>query len=160
MSAKRVLGRVISVLLMTVVVFVLLTVMRAEATPISPDVRKLLAQPQPSPADFSPARAGWNGPETASSAQPINTTYEQLSPTAIARSVRKSLFSAALPDYRALAAILLVILLLRRIRKAYEKAHISAGSGPEIPVQSRAVGPLSPDTVTSDAPLPDTRHAA
>lgn len=123
MSAMRLLKRIISVLLMTAATFVLLTVIRAEATPIRPNIQKLVAQPQPSADNFSPARAGWNGPETSSSNQPINTTYEQLSPANTARAVRQSLLAAALPDYRILAAILLVILLLRRIRKAHQKAH-------------------------------------
>lgn len=143
MSAKRLLKRIVSVLLMTVVTFVLLTVIRAEATPIRPDVRKVLAEPQPSADDFSPARAGWNGPETASSAQPVNTTYEQLSPANTARTVRASLIAAALPDYRVLAAILLVILLLRRIRQAYQKAHLAAAAPVPAPVDSALPVPVA-----------------
>lgn len=160
MSAKRLLKRIVSVLLMTVVTFVLLTVIRAEATPIRPDVRKVLAEPQPSADNFSPARAGWNGPETASSAQPINTTYEQLSPATTARNVRQSLIAAALPDYRVLAAILLVILLLRRIRKAYQKAHLAAASTP-VPVGTTlSVPPTTSDAVVAEELAGDKQRVA
>lgn len=160
MSAKRLLKRVISVLLMTVITFVILTVIRAEATPIRPDVRKVLSQPQPSPDNFSPARAGWNGPETASSTQVVNTTYEQLSPAATARTVRQSLIAAALPDYRILAAILLVILLLRRIRKAYQNAHLAAVSAPVPTGRTLPIPPAAPGPPADNEPLTDKQRAA
>lgn len=126
MEGKRLLKRIITVLLMSIGLFVLLAAIRAEALPIRPDVRKVLSEPQRSPAQFGPARAGWNGPEMAS-AQVVNTTYEQLDPAATARSVRQSLIAAALPDYRALGAIALVILLLRRMHKAHRR-ELSASS--------------------------------
>jgi hypothetical protein len=160
MSAKRLLKRIVSVLLMTVVTFVLLTVIRAEATPIRPDVRKVLAEPQPSADNFSPARAGWNGPETASSAQPINTTYEQLSPATSARNVRQSLIAAALPDYRVLAAILLVVLLLRRIRKAYQKAHLATAAPVAAPVNTLPVPLAETDASVESEEIGEGKRAA
>ncbi|HET8666434.1 MAG TPA: hypothetical protein VFM10_00550 [Terriglobales bacterium] len=126
MSGKRLIKRIATVMLMTLGFFVLLAVMRAEATPIRPDVRRVLAQPQSSPAQFAPARAGWDGPEMPKSPQMVNTTYEKLSPATNARMVRQSLIAAFLPDYRALAAIALVILLLRRIRKTRQQALATA----------------------------------
>jgi hypothetical protein len=128
MSAKRLLKRVVAVMVMTVCFFILLAVMRAEAMPIKPDVRKVLAQPQVSPTQFAPARAGWDGPESARSAQNFNSTYEQFGPNGTARAVKSSLVAAALPDYRALAAIALVILLLRRMRKDRRQAEVAAAA--------------------------------
>jgi cytochrome bd-type quinol oxidase subunit 1 len=144
MTGKRLLKRVITVALMTVGTFLLLTVMRAEATPIRPDVQKVLSQPRNSPAQFAPARAGWDGPEIPRQPQVVNTTYEELKPATTARMVRESLVAASLPDYRALAAIVLVILLLRRIRKNHQKALVAAGM---VPVQ-----PMPVPQVTSSEP--------
>jgi cytochrome bd-type quinol oxidase subunit 1 len=145
MSGKRLVKRVVTVTLMTVGIFLLLTVMRAEATPIRPDVQKVLAQPQYSPAHFVPARAGWYGPEIPRQPQVVNTTYEQLKPATTARMVRESLIAASLPDYRALAAILLIILLLRRIRKAHRQALVESGMVP-VPAE-----PVTPDPVAEIA---------
>ncbi len=94
-------------------------VVGADATPIRPDVKKLLAQPQESAAstDYVPARAGWDGPETPKLQFTDNATLDILSPAATARHARKSLLMAAIPDLRALAAVLLAILLLRRMYK-------------------------------------------
>jgi hypothetical protein len=135
MSAKRLLKRVLTVMVMTVCIFMLLTVMRAEAMPIRPDVRKVLAQPRVSPAQFAPARAGWDGPESARPTQTLNTTFDQLGPGGTVRAVKESLLSAALPDYRALAAIALIILLLRRMRKDRRSAELAAAAAPAIVVQ-------------------------
>lgn len=134
MSAKRLLKRVLTVMVMTVCFFILLAVMRAEAMPIKPDVRKVLSQPRVPPTQFVPARAGWDGPESMRSAS-FNSTYEQFGPSGTARAVKSSLISAALPDYRALAAIALVILLLRRMRKDRRQAEVaSAAATPVITV--------------------------
>lgn len=136
MSAKRLLKRIVAVTVMTVCFFILMAVMRAEAMPIKPDVRKVLEQEQPNaaPTQFAPARAGWDGPETARSTQGFNSTYNQLGPAGTARAVRNSLLAAALPDYRALAAIALIILLLRRMRKARREAELAAAATPALAV--------------------------
>ncbi len=148
MSAKRLLKRIVAVMVMTVCFFILMAVMRAEAMPIKPDVRKVLEQPNPAPTQFAPARAGWNGPETARSTQGFNSTYNQFGPTGTARAVRSSLMAAALPDYRALAAIALIILLLRRMRKARRKAELAAAATPALAVNIDAHHPVvEPDKI-------------
>jgi hypothetical protein len=92
------------------------TVVRSNATPIRPALKKMLA-PTQDQGHFPLARAGWDGPEAPAAQQfPRNATLEQIGPEASARAARASLKAAALPDYRAVAGILLVILLLRRIR--------------------------------------------
>jgi hypothetical protein len=132
MSALQLVKRIITVTLMAVAFFVLLSVIRVEATPIRPDVRKVLERPMQSPADFATARAGWDGPETPSGV--LNVTYEQLGPAATARQVHQSLVAAFIPDYRALAAITLVIMLLRRININQRKTVLT-----QLPTPNRTI---------------------
>jgi hypothetical protein len=90
--------------------------MHSEATPIHPDLKKMLAQPQ-EPAEYPLARAGWNGPETSPAPEVSpNPTLERLGPAASAREAHTSLKTAVIPDFRAVAGVLLCILMLRRIR--------------------------------------------
>jgi hypothetical protein len=90
-------------------------VVQSHATPIRPDLKKLLSEPQPK-ADLPLARAGWNGPETPPPSDGYADSSVERSMLA-ARASRASVAAATVPDYRAVAGILLVILLLRRIRK-------------------------------------------
>jgi hypothetical protein len=109
-------------------VFVAVT---SQATPVRPDLNKLLQEPQERPGDFPVARAGWNGPE-ARPASHSGSAYEELGPEASAHHARAALLAAATPDYRAVAGILLVILMLRRMRQPKRLAPvsgISAGTG-------------------------------
>jgi hypothetical protein len=52
------------------------------------------------------------------------------SPAAVARAVRASLVSAALPDWRVIGCVLLVILLLRRMHRR-DKLARSAKAAPK-----------------------------
>jgi len=86
------------------------------ATPLQPNVRKMLRQQQDT--NYPPARAGWDGPEVKPQAQqPPNPAMEMFGPAAVARAVRASLVAAALPDWRVIGCVLLVILLLRRMHR-------------------------------------------
>lgn len=89
----------------------------AEATPIRLDLKKVLAQPQPEPPAFIPARAGWDGPETPA-ADVANAYTLHYGPQASANALRQSLIAAAVPDWRAVVAIVVMIFVLRRVRKA------------------------------------------
>jgi hypothetical protein len=132
MSTWGLIKRIVTVSLMATAFFLLLSVIKLEATPIRPDIRKVLSRPVQSPADFAPARAGWDGPETPRGVRSLNVTYEQISPAATAREVHQSLVAAFIPDYRVLAGVTLVILLLRRIvvhrRKALVAQAAESGS--------------------------------
>jgi hypothetical protein len=110
------------------VFLVFIAVVRSNATPIEPDLKKLLEQ-QRHQDEFPLARAGWNGSEMKDSAPATNATLEELGPASTARQVREALRSVAIPDYRAVAGILLVILLLRRIRQARKLAPAEPSSG-------------------------------
>lgn len=110
------------VLIMMAACLVVLPAKNSHATPIKPDVREVLSKPTPQPNAFPPARAGWDGPELTRTSPMANATYDQLGPSGTARQVRESLMSAFIPDYRALAGITLVIMLLRRIVVARRRA--------------------------------------
>ena len=96
------------------------------ATPIRPDPKKVVAEPKP-PIEFPPARAGWNGSEVAPKPAP-NPTFERYGPAGTAREIQESVKTMAMPDLRAVAAILLLILLLRRVRKKQQSAFRSQPS--------------------------------
>ncbi len=103
-------------------------VVQSDATPIRPDMKKVLAQPPGAAAtQFPVARAGWDGPEMqpAPRATP-NPTLERLNPSNPARAVRASLLAAAIPDYRIVAGLVLIILLLRRMGKARSRVKPAA----------------------------------
>jgi hypothetical protein len=89
----------------------------ASATPIRPDIRKLVAEPSQETIQFAPARAGWNGSEAAvNNAQFTNPAVERLTPAAAAREIRASMLALAVPDWRIVLAILALIVLLRIAR--------------------------------------------
>lgn len=130
--------------LLTLVAILCLAKVRAFATPIRPDIQKVVTQQQSPAAEFPPARAGWNGPEMASNSQNPNPTLEKIGPQASARAVRQSLAGVAFFDMKFLALIALVILLLRRIRK-------NAGSGQ--PDDGSAASSKSPVLMAAQASL-------
>ncbi len=114
MTGMRLVGKTF-VLIMMAACLVVLPTKSSHATPIKPDVRQVLSTPTPQPNAFPPARAGWDGPELPRTVSIPNSSYDQLGPSGTARQVRESLMSAFIPDYRALAGITLVIMLLRRM---------------------------------------------
>src|SRR5512141_2175662 len=96
---------------------ILAMALQASGTPIRPDIRKLVSEPSQETIQFAPARAGWNGSETAvNNAQFTNPAVERLTPAAAAREVRASMMALALPDWRILLAIVGLIVVLRMAR--------------------------------------------
>src|SRR5512140_419878 len=59
-----------SVKLLSSMLVLLAAVSVASATPIQPDIKKLLSSPRPTQR-FAPARVGWNGPEAANTAEAL-----------------------------------------------------------------------------------------
>ncbi len=124
MTGKGLARRIGLILALTAGFFIFLTI-EANATPIRPDLEKLLAEPQPATAQFTPARAGWHGPEMSVSLSPA--TRELLDSSVVAQEMRASLLAAAVPDWRVLLFLAFVILVLRRLlRPARRAARISA----------------------------------
>ncbi len=102
------------------------------ATPIRPDVRKIVGQPQQdSIVGFMAARAGWNGPEMPASA--ARDSSDALGGAAAARADRAELISAATPDIRAVLGIVGIIFLLRMLKAREQKKPIviQNAAGPE-----------------------------
>lgn len=101
----------------------------AVATPILPDLEKLLSQPHSVHEGFTPARAGWEGSEADSSTfLPSNTALEEFGPEETARAARTSFFAAAIPDLRIWACLCILILLLRRLKRRTQMPGVSGAS--------------------------------
>ena len=112
-------------LLLTAGLFVFLSAIDAEATPIRPNIRKLVTQNQSAPPPASPARAGWDGPEM----RPVDgRTNPALDPAVTLRSNKAALITAAVPDPRAVLAVIVVIFLMRGLRKIQEKQETTAAT--------------------------------
>ena len=94
----------------------------AAATPIQPDLEKLLSKPRSEQEWFEPARAGWDGPETESSGFSRSAlALRNFGPAETARAARASFLAAAVPDPRIWACVCVLILLLRRLKRATPK---------------------------------------
>ncbi len=128
-TGKRLAKRILFTLALTAGLFIFLTAIQAQATPIRPDIRKLVSQPQQdSSAEFMPARAGWDGPEMPRRMREVNPALAIYDSTATARAARAALLQAAIPDPRALLGIVTVIFLLRILRKGDDKRTARARS--------------------------------
>ncbi len=137
MTGKGLLKRILVTLAAACGFVLLLGAMNAYATPIRPDIRKIVAQPQQDTAQATPARAGWDGPEMPSA--PITMSAA----AGVARAERAELISAATPDPRVVLGIAALIFLLRLLKNQDEKRARATGAS--------AAGP----TVTVELPAPN-----
>ncbi len=96
-------------------IFLVLSTVDSQATPIKPDMQKLLKQAQQSQKPFIPARAGWNEPVAAASTAP-NPVLESMSEQHMRQEFRETLATVATPDPWILLALGMVIVLMRRLR--------------------------------------------
>ncbi len=118
MTGKQLLKRVLLTLGLTAGLLMMLAAMDAEATPIRPDIRKVVTQAQEdSSASSMPARAGWDGPEMPVTQQ----ATAALDAARLAREERAEWIAVATPDPRAILGIVAVIFLLRLLREQDEK---------------------------------------
>jgi hypothetical protein len=101
-------------------IFVLAAV--AAATPIQPDLQKLLSRPHSAQEWVEPARAGWDGPETESSA-PSRASFalDRFGSAETQRVARASFLAAVVPDLRIWACLGALVLLLRKLRRTTPK---------------------------------------
>jgi hypothetical protein len=117
-TGKGLLKRIGVTIVLTAGLFVFLAALDADATPIRPDIRKLVTENQTPPPQAEPARAGWNGPELpARNAMAIPA----LDPAVTLRSNKAALITAAVPDPRAILAVVVIIFLMRLLRSIQEK---------------------------------------
>jgi hypothetical protein len=105
--------------------FILLAALEAQATPIRPDIREILSQPQEdNTARFLPARAGWDGPEMRIGQQ--DAGIESLNADRLRQAERAEWIAAATPDPRTILGIVALIFLLRLLRQQDEKRVLTA----------------------------------
>lgn len=117
MTGKRLLKRITITLALATGLFIVLAAGEANATPIRPDIRKVVSESQSQPAPMVPARAGWNGPEM----QPAARTIPALDPSLTLRANKAALLAAAIPDPRALFAVAIIIILMRTLKRIEEE---------------------------------------
>jgi len=116
-TGKGLLKRIGITLALATGLFVILAVGEANATPIRPDIRKVVAESQTRPPQMPSARAGWNGPEM----RPESRTIAALDPAITLRSNKAALITAAIPDPRALFAVAIIIILMRTLKRVQDE---------------------------------------
>ena len=112
---------------LTVMAFMLLG--DAQALPIKPDVKKLVDEAQQPPPAFIPSRVGWNGPEKAANVSARERWEAAIGPVLAAeqqRQLRNTLRDVFIPEPRAIAAIVAIIFLLRKLRSLREQQAVLA----------------------------------
>jgi hypothetical protein len=115
MSGKRLLARTGMVAALGMLIFLVLSTVDSQATPIKPDVQKLIKQSQQSHQPFIPARAGWNEPvATANAAR--NPVLDSVIGDHMRDEYRATLMEVATPDPWIALALATLILLLRTLR--------------------------------------------
>jgi hypothetical protein len=112
-----------SVKLLSSILVLLAAVSVASATPIQPDIKKLLSSPRPT-QHFAPARVGWNGPEAAATTEALPA--ESLGNIGMRGDQRQMLLQIATPDWRIFLALAALIFLLRMLRKRGTPAYAPA----------------------------------
>jgi hypothetical protein len=120
---------------LAVLAFICTLAILALATPVHPEMRELLKQPDSGRRHAPAARAGWNGPEMA-----VANDVEGIGGVSAAqaeREARESLRQSATPDWATVLGVAAVILLLRMLRKRNDQALAEAT--PVTPTDSNSV---------------------
>jgi hypothetical protein len=84
----------------------------AYATPIHPTAQQILKDAQKPDPEYIPARAGWNGPETQTTAS-VNPLLERFRPAAQMAANRDALLALATPDLKIWTLLAMMILGIR-----------------------------------------------
>lgn len=133
MTGKRLAKRIGLTLAVSAGLCLFLSAIDAQATPIRPDIKKLVSQPQQdSGAGFMPARAGWDGPEMARNGGAANPTMEVYAAGAASRAWRAALLTAATPDPGAVLGIVTLIFLLRILRTREQERQAATRAVPQM----------------------------
>ena len=111
----------------------------AHATPIRPDIKKMLDTPRPQ-LHFVPARVGWNGPEGESAQAAQVAAIEHYGAAAQQRGIQQILLQLATPDWRIFLGLGMLIMLLRVLRRRTTPARAVAS----YPVPVDAIEPIRP----------------
>ncbi len=105
-----------------VLIFLLLSTVESQATPIKPDVQKLLQQSQQAQRPFIPARAGWSEPSSATTVV-RNPVLESIAGDKMRQEFSETLTAVAIPDPWIVLALATLILLMRMLRSIEAKRH-------------------------------------
>lgn len=120
--------------------FLVLSAVDSTATPIRPDIKKLIQQSQQAQPTFVPARAGW----TESSAVTVirNPVLESIAGDHLRSEFREELAAVATPDPWIALSLLTLIVLMRKLRsieaQRHHQAAILVAHTAETPVQRAA----------------------
>jgi hypothetical protein len=117
-TGKGLLKRIGMTIALTAGLFVFLSAIDADATPIRPNIRKLVSQSQSAPPSMAPARAGWDGPEMPRRTARTDPAFD---PAVTLRANKAALITAAIPDPRAVIAVVIIIFLMRLLLHVQEK---------------------------------------
>jgi hypothetical protein len=96
----------------------------SHATPIKPDVQKMIRQSQQTAKPFIPARAGWSEP-TASASILRNPVLESIADDHLRQEFRETLSTVAIPDPWIVLALASLIFLMRKLRSIEAKRKLA-----------------------------------
>ncbi len=96
-------------------IFLVLSSVESQATPIKPDVQKLIRQSQQTEHPFIPARAGWNEPTSATTVV-RNPVLESVAGDHMRQEFRETLTAVATPDPWIALSLATLIVLMRKLR--------------------------------------------
>jgi hypothetical protein len=114
MNGKRLLTRTGVVIGLGMLIFLVLSAVDSPATPIRPDIKKLIQQSQQAQPTFVPARAGWT--ESSSVTVVRNPVLESITGDHFRSDLRDELASVATPDPWIALSLVTLILLMRKLR--------------------------------------------
>jgi hypothetical protein len=128
-SSRQLCKRILVVLGAAAMFLLFAALTQAHASPIHPDIKQLVKEPAGPPPKFEPARAGWNGPESAPPS--VAGLPLELTSAGRAQAIRQALALVMIPDPRVLVAILISILLLRKLHGMREEraAKVATNDG-------------------------------
>jgi hypothetical protein len=138
MSGKRLLARTGFAAALGMLIFLVLSSVDSQATPIKPDVQKLIRQSQQSHQPFIPARAGWSEPVASASAV-RNPVLASMADDHMRGEFRETLATVATPDPWIVLALATLIVLMRKLRSI--EAERTRARMVRIPVVQPAVPP-------------------
>lgn len=131
MSGKRLLARTGLAAALGMLIFLFISAASSQATPIKPDVQRMIRESQQSQKPFIPARAGWTEP-TSTTAALHNPVLESLKGDNARQEFRETLALVATPDPWLVIALVTIIVLMRKLRLIEESRKRAA----LVPVQA------------------------
>jgi hypothetical protein len=119
-------------------VFLFLSVVESSATPIKPDLKKMIHDSEQAQRPFIPARAGWS--ESSSITVQRFPVLESISGDRVREQLQEELATIATPDPWVALGLVALILLMRKLRsiEAQRKRTAEVGEVPAPEVRQAA----------------------